>query len=306
MFSIVACPRCGGHVSLPLGTVPTVQVRCPLCSDQYSLGEILAALPPVLEVLDEHSAQTAMAAAPMVDAARHAPHESTLSAHAGNSTPAEMTHDEMGFAPLDLDEPESFVAAEPSMPEEAHFPDEPPYHQEPAAHDEEFATLPFDEEPEAAATADSLPPPAAHADDFGMAAKEAGLDDNLFAGSLDDEFPAAASHAAESAPEEHHHATGEPADDLTFDDAHDDLAEGSPFAEHASEEETVQFGSDAFGGEEDVIPDDEPILLPGDLGHETGSGEFGAGIEQGVRMPARQSCSPGAFRSTPAKTWATS
>jgi hypothetical protein len=51
-MSVVACPKCAEKVSLPEKTPGAAKVRCPLCSATYELSEALAAVPPMLEVVE--------------------------------------------------------------------------------------------------------------------------------------------------------------------------------------------------------------------------------------------------------------
>jgi len=48
MSSVSKCPRCRQQVTIPEGVAAEMQVRCPLCSAEYALGEALAAIPPAL------------------------------------------------------------------------------------------------------------------------------------------------------------------------------------------------------------------------------------------------------------------
>ena len=52
-MSISSCPRCSQHVTLPEGVEHHARVRCPLCQAQYTLAEVLANAPPLLEVVVE-------------------------------------------------------------------------------------------------------------------------------------------------------------------------------------------------------------------------------------------------------------
>ena len=59
-----SCPQCEKEVTLPLSAGPESQVRCPLCSHEYSLESVFAELPPLLELLNaEPAAEATMAAA---------------------------------------------------------------------------------------------------------------------------------------------------------------------------------------------------------------------------------------------------
>ena len=52
-MSISTCPRCSEKISIPPGVSSTAKVRCPLCRQQYVLADALAAMPPLLEVVEE-------------------------------------------------------------------------------------------------------------------------------------------------------------------------------------------------------------------------------------------------------------
>ena len=52
MSSISSCPQCGQQVSIPPFAAPSAQVRCPLCSGQYSLQTALENLPPMLVLVE--------------------------------------------------------------------------------------------------------------------------------------------------------------------------------------------------------------------------------------------------------------
>ncbi len=49
MFDLVRCSRCNEPVRLPEGS--TIWVRCPHCSSEYPLHQLLATLPPALEAI---------------------------------------------------------------------------------------------------------------------------------------------------------------------------------------------------------------------------------------------------------------
>lgn len=58
---IAKCPKCSEEVQLPHGLAAASKVRCPLCREEYSLGEALEKLPPALIVLEAVSAVPATA-----------------------------------------------------------------------------------------------------------------------------------------------------------------------------------------------------------------------------------------------------
>ena len=62
MAFISSCPKCQKQVLVPDGTCPDAVVQCPICSGEYSLGDLLAAAPPSLIVI--HAGSTAVTAAP--------------------------------------------------------------------------------------------------------------------------------------------------------------------------------------------------------------------------------------------------
>ena len=45
------CPKCQKQITVPDGVGPAALVRCPLCDEQYTLGEALAIAPPALIVV---------------------------------------------------------------------------------------------------------------------------------------------------------------------------------------------------------------------------------------------------------------
>ena len=51
-MTIVHCPRCRDEVTAPAGATVKTLVRCPLCLEEYVLGEAVGELPPALIVLD--------------------------------------------------------------------------------------------------------------------------------------------------------------------------------------------------------------------------------------------------------------
>jgi hypothetical protein len=51
-MTIVQCPRCRDEVTVPARAQAKSLVRCPLCLEEYLVGEALDELPPMLEVLD--------------------------------------------------------------------------------------------------------------------------------------------------------------------------------------------------------------------------------------------------------------
>ena len=48
MATISTCPHCQEQVTIPAGVDAAAEVRCPLCSAEYALGEALALAPPEL------------------------------------------------------------------------------------------------------------------------------------------------------------------------------------------------------------------------------------------------------------------
>lgn len=50
-MTIVACPRCRDEVTVPAGASRKALVRCPLCEEEYLLGDALANVPPALIVV---------------------------------------------------------------------------------------------------------------------------------------------------------------------------------------------------------------------------------------------------------------
>ena len=52
MPTVSACPKCSQQVTIPDGVPGDIQVRCPLCDEEYSLSEALATIPPALIPVD--------------------------------------------------------------------------------------------------------------------------------------------------------------------------------------------------------------------------------------------------------------
>ena len=52
-MTIANCPRCCEQVSIPDNATEEATVQCPLCQEEYSLGEALSQLPPTLIVLSD-------------------------------------------------------------------------------------------------------------------------------------------------------------------------------------------------------------------------------------------------------------
>ncbi len=50
---VSSCPHCGDSVTVPTRARGSSRVRCPLCTTEFTLDEMLAKLPPALELLDE-------------------------------------------------------------------------------------------------------------------------------------------------------------------------------------------------------------------------------------------------------------
>src|SRR5688500_5736483 len=73
-MTIVHCPRCRDEVTVPARAQAKALVRCPLCLEEYLLGEALDLVPPALIVLDgsgggdEPELVGAVAAADLVEA----------------------------------------------------------------------------------------------------------------------------------------------------------------------------------------------------------------------------------------------
>ncbi len=47
-----SCPKCEKEVTVPGGASADSRVRCPLCSEEYTLESVFADMPPLLELLD--------------------------------------------------------------------------------------------------------------------------------------------------------------------------------------------------------------------------------------------------------------
>jgi hypothetical protein len=82
-MSVVACPKCQEQVTIPPRAPQSARVRCPLCSEVYTLADALATLPPMLELLDKEPADDAFEHEP-VRANRQ--QRSMAYAHAGAAT----------------------------------------------------------------------------------------------------------------------------------------------------------------------------------------------------------------------------
>ncbi len=131
MFSIVACPRCAGQVSILTGALPESHVRCPLCHSEYSLGEVLSALPPALVVVSEPGSSHAMddfSGVPAHPLAEPAAHEESW--HDAPAEPNEHAHahaDLFSTEPLTLPDPVEHEPHAELAPEHEHlsFDDEP-------------------------------------------------------------------------------------------------------------------------------------------------------------------------------------
>jgi hypothetical protein len=72
MPQISTCPRCRLQVSLPERTSPAAQVKCPLCSAEYTLQDALNELPPMLIVLDPGPVESSVMSEACVGAAADA------------------------------------------------------------------------------------------------------------------------------------------------------------------------------------------------------------------------------------------
>ena len=64
-----SCPKCEKEVTVPATATAESRVRCPLCSEEYSLEPVFADMPPLLELLDAPSANGAQVADAEADAA---------------------------------------------------------------------------------------------------------------------------------------------------------------------------------------------------------------------------------------------
>ena len=51
-MTIASCPRCSEEVTLPHGGQEDSRVACPLCREEFLLGDVLQELPPALILLD--------------------------------------------------------------------------------------------------------------------------------------------------------------------------------------------------------------------------------------------------------------
>lgn len=52
-MSLVQCAKCGEEVFLPAGASPQATVRCPFCSEEFELSEILNLMPPSLTIVND-------------------------------------------------------------------------------------------------------------------------------------------------------------------------------------------------------------------------------------------------------------
>ena len=62
-----SCPKCEKEVSVPAAANALSRVRCPLCSEEYTLESVFNELPPLLELLDAPAANGAAMSAATVD-----------------------------------------------------------------------------------------------------------------------------------------------------------------------------------------------------------------------------------------------
>ena len=51
-MTLATCPKCDEQVTIPAGADREANVRCPLCQEEYVLGDVLDQLPPMLVLLD--------------------------------------------------------------------------------------------------------------------------------------------------------------------------------------------------------------------------------------------------------------
>ncbi|MGO8750230.1 MAG: hypothetical protein ACLQNE_30165 [Thermoguttaceae bacterium] len=116
MFSIVMCPKCGQQVSIPDGLDPALNVLCPLCQGEFTIGQVLAPAPvvppaviPVAHVPEPPSAPT-LALPPTP---------------AGESAGGEPVAAATQSSPAPVQSPAAPVAA-PHVEEELGFADESP------------------------------------------------------------------------------------------------------------------------------------------------------------------------------------
>ena len=68
MAFISSCPKCQKQVLVPDGTSADAVVQCPICSVEYSMGDLLAAAPPALIVVHPGTAVITPLAAPLGEA----------------------------------------------------------------------------------------------------------------------------------------------------------------------------------------------------------------------------------------------
>jgi len=64
-----SCPKCEKEVTVPAAARAQSRVRCPLCSEEYTLESVFADMPPLLELLDAPSTNGPAGAADTADAA---------------------------------------------------------------------------------------------------------------------------------------------------------------------------------------------------------------------------------------------
>lgn len=83
MAFISSCPKCQKQVLVPDGTSADAVVQCPICSVEYSMGDLLAAAPPALIVVHPGTAVITPLASLLGEAIpclrRHSPPRSRLS-----------------------------------------------------------------------------------------------------------------------------------------------------------------------------------------------------------------------------------
>jgi hypothetical protein len=122
MAFISSCPKCQNQVLVPDGACQDAEVKCPLCSAEYSLGEILAAAPPALIIVHPGSVAAPAAAAasngaemlalqPAMEGDMFSSHRVEPAHH--DVDPLSFVGDEMHLAPDGHHEPEHM--AEPIL-----------------------------------------------------------------------------------------------------------------------------------------------------------------------------------------------
>jgi hypothetical protein len=136
-MSISSCPRCAQQVTLPMGISTSARVRCPLCRAEYALADALVNMPPILEVIGDHSedlsadwfdmpAETADARREPIDEAVEAAgpsglHLASESVSEAESFADEQSHDDLVFEAGEIEHDDSAMQQQDTEVEDLGF-----------------------------------------------------------------------------------------------------------------------------------------------------------------------------------------